>query len=87
MPDMQGEGEENHTEAGAEKVPRRYLPLLHTHIHTHTPTYLNSTDDQGIEVSASKLTPGISDLQGSVLVTWPVQDRIFAVPCSYLWLA
>lgn len=25
VPDMQGEGEENHTEGGGEKVPRRYL--------------------------------------------------------------
>lgn len=27
MPDMQGEGEENHTEGGGEKVLRRYLSL------------------------------------------------------------
>lgn len=26
VPDMQGEGEENHTEGGGEKVPRRYSP-------------------------------------------------------------
>lgn len=27
VPDMQGEGEENHTEGGGEKVLRRYLSL------------------------------------------------------------
>ena len=30
VPDMQGEGEENHTEGGGEKVSRRYLSLSHT---------------------------------------------------------
>ncbi len=35
VPDMQGEGEENHTEGGGEKVPRRYLSLSHTHPHQH----------------------------------------------------
>lgn len=30
VPDMQGEGEENHTEGGGEKVPRRYHSLSHT---------------------------------------------------------
>lgn len=34
VPDMQGEGEENHTEGGGEKVPRRYVSLSHARIHT-----------------------------------------------------
>lgn len=36
VPDMQGEGEENHTEGGGEKVPRRYISLTHTHLFTLT---------------------------------------------------
>ena len=45
VPDMQGEGEENHTEGGGEKVPRRYLSLtlLLTHSLTHSLTYVLST--------------------------------------------
>lgn len=40
VPDMQGEGEENHTEGGGEKVPRRYLSIytyiyLSIHISIH----------------------------------------------------
>lgn len=35
VPDMQGEGEENHTEGGGEKVPRRYLCQSDTHTHRH----------------------------------------------------
>lgn len=29
VPDMQGEGEENHAEGGGEKVPRRYFSLTY----------------------------------------------------------
>lgn len=33
VPDMQGEGEENHTEGGGEKVPRRSVSHTHTGQH------------------------------------------------------
>lgn len=41
VPDMQGEGEENHTEGGGEKVPRRYLSHRHTHKAPQLPRHAN----------------------------------------------
>lgn len=43
VPDMQGEGEENHAEGGGEKVPRRYLTGSHTLTHTPLLVCLYST--------------------------------------------
>lgn len=53
VPDMQGEGEENHTEGGGEKVPRRYLCQSDTHTHTDTSACLPG--DYKVIVGARKL--------------------------------
>lgn len=42
VPDMQGEGEENHTEGGGEKVPRRYLSVTCSHTRMHAGALSNA---------------------------------------------